>query len=650
MRSSGLRRSLSGLAAVGWAVAAPVVAQVTPPAPPPEAPLDPQSPMAPLPELGVEWPDLATEPAAPADGQAGTAGDAAAALRYTVSIEGLPGLAAARIRTRFDQASTLKANERKDANVAQIDRRAREDAVLLADVLRAEGYYDASVDTRVATAGTGVVVTLDAAPGPLYRFTGVTVNGLAAAGEKADALRSTFAIKQDDPLSADKVIAGQQALTTRLGEEGFPFAKVGQPEIVVDHDTRTATLALDVDPGNARTFGRVVVPEKSLFSAEHIETIARFEPGDAFEASRLEDLRRALIQTGLVSTVKITPVPGATPDTVDVDVALERAPPRTIAGELGYGTGEGARAEISWQHRNLIPPEGAVTFRGVVGTQEQSIGAVLRRNNFRRRDHVLNASVTASHVDRNAYDAKSFQLAGSLERQTNIIFQKKWTWSLGGELLLSDERDTIGPLATPRRRTFFIAAVPTSLTYDGSDDLLNPTRGFRLSGRLSPELSFQGGTFGYARAQIDASGYQPLNDRTVLAGRIRLGTIAGAGADQIAPSRRYYAGGGGSVRGYGYQRIGPRDANNDPVGGRSLAEFSIEGRIRFGDFGIVPFFDGGNIYRTEYPTFTGIRFGTGIGARYYTNFGPIRVDVGTPINRQKGDARIAVYVSLGQAF
>ncbi|WP_414902178.1 BamA/TamA family outer membrane protein [Sphingomonas flavalba] len=665
-----VRHRLCGIAAIaGLLPASPALAQAVAPAPRtetqapaaspvPEPPatdtVDPQSPLAPLSDIGVDWPDLTPEPAEAETTTAQTAANGE--FRYDIALEGLDGIDADRVRDRFDALSVLHANRKKAANVAQLDRRAREDATLLVDLLRAEGYYDASVDTRVRPQrdGGGLVVTLDAEPGSRYTFAEVTVDGLAATGEREAALREAFGVTRDDPVDADKVIAGQQALKTRIGEVGFPFAEVPEPEVVIDHDTHTATLALNVETGGARSFGRIIVPDDSIFSARHIQVIARFEPGETFEASRLEDLRRALIQTGLVSTVKIEPVPGATPDTVDVAVRLERAPPRTIAGQIGYGTGEGARVEASWQHRNLVKPEGAVTFRGVAGTQEQSLGALLRQSNVWRRDHVITAQAVASHVDRAAYDAKSLNIAAGIERETNIIFQKKWAWSIGTDLLLSDERDTIGTTGTPRRRTFFIAALPGSLSYDGSDDLLNPTRGFRLSGRLSPELSLQAGTFGYARAQVDGSFYQPVSERIVLAGRVRIGTIAGAPADRIAPSRRYYAGGGGSVRGYGYQRIGPRDANNDPVGGRSLAEFSLEARVRLsafgGAFGVVPFIDAGNIYRSEYPTFKGMRYGAGVGLRYYTNFGPIRIDVGTPLNRQPGDARIAVYVSLGQAF
>src|SRR6185436_13632198 len=167
-----------------------------------------------------------------------------------------------------------------------------------------------------------------------------------------------------------------------------------------------------------------------------------------------------------------------------------------------------------------------------------------------------------------------------IERQSNIFWQKVWTWSVGAELTASDEEDVDLATGTTRRRTFFIGAVPAYLGYDGSNDLLDPTSGFRLSGRLSPEVSLQSGSFVYARAQIDGSFYQPVSDAATIAGRIRLGTIVGAGRDDVAPSRRFYAGGGGSVRGYSFQALGPRDpVFDDPIGGRSLTEFALEARV-----------------------------------------------------------------------
>ncbi len=192
--------------------------------------------------------------------------------------------------------------------------------------------------------------------------------------------------------------------------------------------------------------------------------------------------------------------------------------------------------------------------------------------------------------------------------------------------------------------------MPISLTYDGSDNLLDPHRGFRLTGRASPELSFNGDIFGYMKLQAEASAYLPLGDRVTLAGRGHVGTIAGAAQRDIAPTRRFYAGGGGSVRGYGFQAVGPQAADGTPTGGDSIVEASAEVRVRFGDFGVVPFFDAGEVDTSLVPRFRNVRYGAGLGFRYYTGFGPVRIDVATPANPRPGDARVQFYVSIGQAF
>jgi translocation and assembly module TamA len=632
-------------------------AQTAPPPPaPPEQPLDPSAPMEAWPDLGVDWPDMEQDRGEAIPNQPGaTAGtaDAAAARGYSYRVDGLDAAEAAPVLARFRTMSTLEEYRGNPANAAQIDRRARADAELMGELLRAYGYYDALVTTDVAAEGSDrFAVTLNVQPGPLYHFTMVLTPGLEqAVGADAAALRQSFTVNPRDPVNAETVQNAEAALRVELGRRGYAFAEVGEPEVVVDHETQTATLMLPVETAGARRFGHVLIEGRPLFSARHIETIARFREGDPYRTDRVEDLRQALVATGIVSSVAIRPVARAGTDLVDLAVALEPAPMRTIAGEAGYGTGEGVRLELSWQHRNLIPPEGAVTFRGVAGTREQSLSAILRRNNFLRRDQVLNLQAGASNVNRPAYDARMATIAGGIERQSNIFWQKIWTWSVGAELTTTDERDVDVGTGTTRRRTFFIGAIPAYLGYDGSNDLLDPTRGYRLSARFSPEASLQDGSFFYARAQLDGSFYWPVSSSVTLAGRTRLGTIIGAARDRIAPSRRFYAGGGGSVRGYGFQELGPHDpVFDDPIGGRSLTEFSLEARIRVGDFGIVPFVDAGNVSTTPLPRFGNLQFGAGIGARYHTRFGPIRIDVGTPINPRRGDPRIAVYVSLGQAF
>ncbi|MES2173465.1 MAG: autotransporter assembly complex family protein [Pseudomonadota bacterium] len=678
-RSSG-RPHAARLLFAPLLLAAPVAvrAQQEPAAAAPEQALDA------MPDIGVDWPDMgqrdtiaplpqdpvdtAAQPGDPADPTASDAqavadtapaaaddavtfADVGEERRYTVLLSGIDAIADAQFTLRFDELSVLRLGQGKSANLAQINRRMKEDGELLDRLLRAKGYYAARIRSAVAAPPPGsdrLAVTFDIVPGTQYLLESVDVTGLAETAGQEARLRAAFPPKVGDPVDADVILAGRDALALKLSESGFPFARVDEPEVRIDHEERKGDLDIIVAPGGFRRFGAIRMDDERLFDAHHAQEIARFDPGDSYKASDVEDLRRAIVATGLVSSVSLKPVEAGDGDHVDLDVDVRPAPLRTIAGELGYGTGEGYRAEISWQHRNLFPPEGALTLRGVLGTQEQTASATYRRNNFHRRDNVLTGLLSVSNIRRDAYDARTITVAGGLERTTNILFQKDWVWRVGAELVASDEADAFSGGA---RRTFLIGAIPLSLTYDGSDDLLNPSKGFRLGGRISPELSFQNTTFGYAKVQLDGSVYQPVGQKLVMAARARFGTILGSTVDQIAPSRRFYAGGGASVRGYGYQAIGPRYGDDDdPVGGKSLAEFSLEARVRFGNFGVVPFVDAGNISTTFLPRFRDLRIGAGMGVRYYSSFGPIRVDVGTPLNPQSGDPKIAVYVSLGQAF
>jgi translocation and assembly module TamA len=671
---------------------------VSAPAPPPPQSLPPAQgddlDLDAMPDIGLDWPELdtASQPlpvdppedvagqadgdiplpdlpdATGADGQQGgpqvqapdsdmlSAIDPTAPLRYHTTLDGVSEAADATLYTRFDALSALKQGEGDRANIAQIRRRGQSDTELIDELLRARGYYDSRSRLRFGVDGGAdprINIVLGASPGPRYMLRLVNVLGLDGTSPLGTELRPLFAVKTGDPADTDAILAATDKLRLSLGEGGYPFADVSEPVLTVDHQQRDSVLNLNVDTGGFRRFGEIRVNPEAPFDARHVAVISRFWAGEPYNQSDITDLNRALIATGLVSQVTITPQKGKDEETVDLAISMAAAPPRTISGEIGYGTGEGARIEASWQHRNFFPPEGALTLRGVLGTQEQSLIAILRRNNLGARDRVLNVEVGAANVNQPAYRALTAGIAGSIERQTNIIFQKNWTWSLGAELRISDERDFYGVPPIERRRTYVIAALPSGITYDDSDDLLDPRKGYRLGARISPEISLQDGVFSYVRAQFDGSGYLPMGDRLTLAGRVRLGTIVGALADRIAPTRRYYAGGGGSVRGYSYQAIGPRDLNNAPIGGRSLGEFSLEARFRFGSlnqFGIVPFIDAGTISPDPLPSLSEMRVGAGLGLRYYSNFGPIRIDVGTPINPQPGDSRIGVYVSLGQAF
>ena len=592
---------------------------------------------------------------------------------------------------RFGTLSSLKALDSKSDTIAQVARRAEADRKALVSLMRLYGYYDpeviqtiggnsgaeARIDAAVNSpaaaepAAERPVARFDIVPGPLYHLRSVTLGDLEATGTDYAMLRDAYPVKLGDPVNTDHILSADIQLTTVLGENGYVFGTVGDGELTIDHDPRLGDLAVPVTNGGKFAFGNVVSEAPNFLSSDHLRRIARFRKGQVARKSGLDDLRQAVLATGLVSSVTVTPkkvaepaagAPGTPtlPGTIDVDVAMTPAPLRTVAGQLGYSSGQGARLELSWEHRNFFPPEGLLRVRGVAGTREQLAGVTFRRNNFRIRDQVLSADLFVQNVKYTAYTAKTVSFITTLQRQATLLFQKPITYSVGFEAVAT--RDTngsaIGLQSIPQ--TYFVLALPLQSGYDGSDSLLDPTRGFRLALRVSPEVSRTlGKQSTYVKAQFDASAYRPVAPGVVLAGRARFGSIAGADIASIAPSRRLYAGGGGSVRGYGYQQIGPKDTLSStgallPSGGRSLTEFSLEGRFHTGLLGgavsLVPFIDAGAVDPGSTPAFHDIKVGAGLGLRYLTNFGPIRIDVGTPLNKGPKDSRIGVYVALGQAF
>ncbi len=623
----------------GWAAGAG--AQTMPPVAAAPAVVTPVLPSGATPAGLVAWPDMAAP-----FGTAAAPDEATGDVRYAVTVAGLDDL---RLDARFRAESALFKGRGAVANLAQINRRIAEDRDLIDVLLRSLGHYGGRTTVTIAP-GPPTTVHLEVDPGPIYTLSDVAV--VVPPGRSASDVADGLGVKTGDPLVAEKVEAGQDGLKAYLAAHGHPFATIAPPDIVVDHATRTATLTQAIDPGAKGVFGAIRTDGKSIVPPRELARLARFKPGEPYDAGQLDDLRRALVATGLVGSVSLTPVaagPAANGgEAVDIVVKTESAPLRTIAATAGYSTSQGVRAEASFQHRNLLPPNGAVTVRAVGAEREQLFGVELRRLNWRQRDLTLTVGASFDTATQDAFNARTLTFSAGIARETNLIWQKKWYFSAGAEADISTERDKSA--AGNPERTYYIAAAPASLTYDGSDNLLDPHRGFRLTGRASPEVSFNGTTFGYMKLQVEGSAYLPLGDRVTFAARGHVGTIAGAAQRDIAPTRRFYAGGGGSVRGFGFQAVGPKAADGTPTGGDSIVEASAEARIRFGSFGIVPFLDAGEVDTSLVPRFRNVSYGGGIGVRYYTGFGPVRIDVATPINPQRGDARVQFYVSIGQAF
>jgi len=646
-------------------------------------PLDPAAPLAEMPQVTIPWPDQVELPQlAPLEPE-----EPIVFASFEEQIPPIPLGSEERISEelvlvfpsdttlfperdefldRFKSLSTIEQLD-DEGNLARLRVQARNDEALLQQMLRVYGYYDAQVIRSVGEVDEEVEADLqqpaarfDVIPGVRYKFDTVDLGNLSATGDDFEALRATFEIYPGDPISLDAIEMEQADLDTALGETGFPFAAIAEPDLLIDHDRVEGDLTMPVEPGGQYNLGVVTSDLPDFLSGEHLTQIARWDSGDLYRRSDEMDLRRAILATGLVGSVALTPVVveepvGDQPGLVNMAASLEPGPLRTLTGGIGYGTETGIRVDGSWEHRNFFPSEGMLRVRGTVGTQEQLLGVTVRKNNFTGRDRILTLDAYASTIDYDAYDARTISAIGTFERVSTILFQKRLSWSVGVELVATQESELDSDGNALERETYFVAALPLFAQLDTSDSLLDPTSGWRLSGNLSPEISDNDGVQSfYLRSQVDASYYQSIGENTVLAGRVRVASTPGAEIAGIAPSRRVYAGGGGSVRGYGFREIGPRNDEGNPIGGRSAIELSAEARIGTnfldGAVSVVPFVDAGSVGEDALPGFDSIKFGAGVGLRYATGFGPLRLDVAFPLNPGPNDNWVAVYVALGQAF
>jgi len=632
------------------------------------------APLPPLETFDVEPVELAEE--APST-------DEPVEIAYGIQINGLEDADSETdtdMEGMFNGLASLREDGRKAANMAQVSARLTEDSALLQQILNSEGWYSAEVTTRLDRDDTGVTAVLDVAAGQRFTFSDIVIDAPPVVPETL--LADNFPLQTGEPIVAARVQGAEAGLAVALPQNGYPFASIGQRDILLDQYEGTGLYTLPIDPGPRTAFGGIETTGNLAFDAGHVATLARFEQGELYNSDDVDDLRKALVATGLFNTVSVTAQPAgedagsvegpdgsiAPAQYATILVEQDAGPARTIAGGAGYGTDQGIRVQGSWTHRNMFPPEGALSFNAILGTSEQGVGASFRRSNAGRRDRTFALTADLNHSDYDAFEAFTGRLGINWSYGSTPLWQKRLSYAYGAQIIGTVEESWDPDLGERVQRTYFIGGLTGQLGLDTTNDLLDATRGFRLTTLIEPEGSLQGSFTPYVRARIDGSAYFPATDSIVLAGRIALGSIQGIARGDLAPSRRFYSGGGGSVRGFGYQQLGPRsqepnpdydptDPDNDedefdyyPIGGRSMNEASAEVRYRWGNFGVVGFVDAGQVYEETLPQFSDIRYGVGIGGRYYTNFGPMRLDVAMPLNRREGESRFGLYLSIGQAF
>lgn len=572
-----------------------------------------------------------------------SAGHAASTLAYSVSIE----TGNADLKARFEQVSRLvEAKNKPPPGLAGLEQRAEGDKKTFADVLHSQGYYDGAVTIAIDDSKSPVQVTMKVAPGQRYTLGTCKIVYSEPVPKAAPQACKDIGLNDGQPAAAEPIIKATQSLIVKLQQHGRPAAKIAKRRAVVNHLTHRMRLTFRVDPGRQAFFGKVLVSGPKRTNHAFLARLVPWKEGAQYDVRELEKYRQRLANLNLFDTLSVKPDIAKENDKGLAPIAVEahERPHHSVGLGVKYATDTGPGGKATWEDRNLWGRAETLKLGLELGTLGQSIDASLILPHEPNTGQTLGFSVKTERATTDAYDLNG--LTGLVQITTPL--GGHWAGKGGIGFEAADVKQA------GSSNFSILASVPVGVTYDSTGSLLDPRRGERLAVQAKPVIGTSGGIRNFLILETTASAYRPLDEarKLIAAARIRLGTILFSPEGAVPADLRFYAGGGGSVRGYAYQQVGPHYPGGVPIGGRSVAETSLELRYRaWEDIGIVGFVDAGTV--AESPYFSDAetpRIGAGLGVRYYTSFGPLRLDIGVPVNPRSGDAPVQLYVSLGQAF
>lgn len=528
-----------------------------------------------------------------------------------------------------------------------------------------DGYYGGTVDIRLGGVSLQqalesgdipdarpVPVSIAVAAGPVFSFGEIRIVPADKAPLPAgvtDAER--YELKAGETAGSGKILEAEKRIVAALQALGYPLARVAEREVVADHRTNRVDVTLKVDPGREATFGTVSVEGTDRTDPDFVRTYAIIPTGERYDPQALRTAEKRLNDLGIFSSVRIVEGETLNPDgTLPITIQVLERKRNVIGAGVNWSSSEGFGAESYWRRRNLFGRGELLSIEGSVGRiGEESLTEMeyAARIAFEKPGAFgpmtsFTTSLGAKQEHPDAYRSRSITGDAFIVHE----FDETLTGRVGAEAFYADEEDVFGD------HNYFLVGIPADLRYDNRDDKLNPTRGINaiLFGEPAYDIrNSQAMVF----LQGDISSYAALDDakRFVLAGRAATGSIFGASLEDIPASRRYFLGGGGTIRGYAYRNVGPR-LNGEVTGGRSFVLVSGEVRVRVTEsIGVVAFADAGNAFDAVYPDFSEeLKVGLGVGLRYFTPVGPLRVDFAVPLSPDNNDPNFAVYVGLSQAF
>ena len=569
-------------------------------------------------------------------------------ISYQVEFEGLSDSRALKEIKLASNLTSLK--KRPPASINALRYRAESDIPELIKVLQAHGYYEAKVHIHIQEIQRKIHVVVVIDPGTRYKLEAFDIHLYCQSPETPNDCcfisYGDVGVQLNKPAQTEAILDAELKTLQRLSECGYPLAKIEHREVIVDGKTKGVRVALDVKTGQKAEFGKTAIVGADRVKPRFLEQKKQWKEGETYDSRLVENTQNSLIETGLFSSVLITHEDTLSSNgEIPLKIEVSETKHKSVNIGVSYQTVFGPGVTFGWANHNVAGMGRTFSFQGDVTRISQTGSATYIHPDFNRVGQDMIAQAQAEHEALpKAYSMRSYSLMDRFEWQFNR--RLRGTAGIRGERLYVTDSAQNG--------NFWLLEGPMYLRWSSANSLLNPTRGATLEYTLTPAVNVAAAKDVYLVQEFVEGAYLSLDEksRVVLAEKLTYGFILSNGLAAIPLCKRFLGGSEQDLRGYRYQTVSPL-VDGKPIGGRSAIYFTFETRLRLTEtIGLVPFFDMGSVWTTEYPTKHGKWFkSTGLGFRFFTFMGPFRVDLAFPIDRRKHiDPVYKVLVSIGQMF
>ncbi|MBS0604335.1 MAG: BamA/TamA family outer membrane protein [Verrucomicrobia bacterium] len=571
----------------------------------------------------------------------------AGGISYNVEFEGLDDSKALKEIKLASHLTSLK--KRPPASINALRYRADSDIPSLLKVLQAHGYYEGKVNIQIHEIYNDVNVIVMIDPGPRYRLESFDIHLYCQSPETTNdcchVSLGDAGVQLNKPAQTEAILDAELKVLQRLSECGYPLAKIENRDVVVDGKTKGVRVKLDVKTGQKAEFGPTAVVGAKRVKPRYIEQKLQWDEGEEYDSRLVDKTQNLLIDSGLFSSVLISHEENLSSNgEIPLKIEVSETKHKSVNVGVSYQTVFGPGVTFGWANRNVGGMGRTLSFQGDITRISQTGVATYLHPDFNRIGQDMIAQAQAAHEDIFAYSMRSYSIMDRFERQINR--------RLRGGLGLKGDRLYV--TESVQNGNYWLLEMPLYIRWSSANSLLNPTRGGTLEYTVTPALNVADSSDFYLTQQFTGSIYNALDEKEkiVLAQKLTLGFIFSNGLPAVPLCNRFLGGTEADLRGYRYKSVSPL-VHGKPIGGRSAIYYTFETRFRLTNtIGLVPFFDMGSVYTTEYPTLHGKWFkSAGLGFRFFTFMGPFRVDLAFPLDRRKDiDTAYKVFVSIGQMF